>query len=163
MKIIGIDPGYAISGFGVIDYIGNSFKTIDYGVVRTPSQMDMPNRLKILYDSYIELFNMHKPNAVAIEELFFNTNSKTIITVSQARGIHILAAVNQQLEIYEYTPLQVKQGIVGYGRADKKQMQEMVKVILNLEKIPKPDDAADALAVAICHAHSSKFKDSFRL
>ena len=106
---------------------------------------------------------MHKQNSVDIEELFFNTNSKTIITVSQARGIHILAAVNQQLEIYEYTPLQVKQGIVGYGRADKKQMQEMVKVILNLEKIPKPDDAADALAVAICHAHSSKFKDSFRL
>ncbi len=163
MRIVGIDPGYALSGFGVIEYTGNRFKTLDYGVVRTSSDMEMPKRLKILYDTYMKLLNIYQPQAVAIEELFFFKNSKTIITVGQARGIHILAAVNQQIDVFEYTPLQVKQGLVGYGRADKRQVQEMVKVILNLKKIPKPDDAADALAVAVCHAHSLRFKDSFRV
>jgi crossover junction endodeoxyribonuclease RuvC len=163
MRIMGIDPGYAISGFGVIDYTGNSFKVVDYGVVTTESSLSMPERLKILYDSYTQLLDIHKPEAVAIEELFFNKNSKTVIAVGQARGVHILAAVNKAINIYEYTPLQIKQGIVGYGRAEKRQVQEMTKVMLNLATIPKPDDAADALAVAICHAHSLKFKNLFKL
>jgi crossover junction endodeoxyribonuclease RuvC len=163
MRIMGIDPGYAISGFGVIDYNGNSFKVVDYGVVTTESSLSMPERLKILYDSYMQLLEIHKPDAVAIEELFFNKNSKTVIAVGQARGVHILAAVNKSINIYEYTPLQIKQGIVGYGRAEKRQVQEMTKIMLNLSTIPKPDDAADALAVAICHAHSLKFKNLFKL
>jgi len=163
MIIFGIDPGYAISGFGVIDYTGNKFKILDYGVVTTKSDMPMPIRLKILYDSYTELLTQYKPDAVAIEELFFNKNSKTVIAVGQARGVHILAAIKQDISLYEYTPLQIKQAIVGYGRAQKKQVQEMTKILLNLREIPKPDDAADALAIAICHAHSLKFKDSFKI
>ncbi len=163
MIIVGIDPGYAISGYGVLQYVGNRFKVLDYGVFRTPSKQKMGDRLKTIYDGYTQLFHTYHPDAVAIEELFFNKNSKTIITVGQARGVHILAAANAHIPIYEYTPLQVKQGLVGYGRADKKQMQEMVKIILNLKEIPKPDDAADALAVAVCHGHSLKFKESFRL
>lgn len=163
MIIAGIDPGYAISGFGILDYTGNKFTVLDYGVVTTKSDMPMATRLQILYDSYMELFEMHKPDAVAIEELFFNKNVKTVIAVAQARGVHILAAVNKDIPIFEYTPLQVKQGIVGYGRAQKKQVQEMTKVMLNLKSIPKPDDAADALAIAINHAHSLRFQDSFKL
>lgn len=163
MKIFGIDPGYAISGFGIIEFTGNKFKVLDYGVVTTKSDMPMPLRLKVLFDSYTELFTLHKPDAVAVEELFFNKNSKTVINVGQARGVHILTAVNQGIPLYEYTPLQVKQALVGYGRAQKKQVQEMTKIMLNLKVIPKPDDAADALAIAICHAHSLKYKDSFKI
>ena len=163
MIIFGIDPGLAISGYGVISYIGNKFELIKYGTVETSSSLSFPNRLKILYDAYTELFELYKPEAVAIEELFFNKNVKTAITVGQARGIHLLAAVNKSIPLYEYTPLQIKQGIVGYGRAEKRQIQQMVKIILNLEEKPKPDDAADGLAVAICHAHSLKYADHFKL
>ncbi len=163
MLIFGMDPGLAISGYGVIDYVGNKFKMLEYGTVETESDIDFPTRLKIIYDSYIKLFEKYKPDAVSIEELFFNKNVKTAISVGQARGVHILAAVNSQIPIYEYTPLQIKQGIVGYGRAQKRQIQEMVKIILKLDKIPKPDDAADGLAVAICHAHSLKYAKNFKL
>ncbi len=163
MIIVGLDPGIAILGYGVIEYKGNSFKVIDYGAIETKAHETFPVRLKILYDELSELLDKFRPEAVAIEELFFNKNAKTAIKVGQARGVQVLAAVNKGIELFEYTPLQVKQGVVGYGRAGKKQVQEMVKLLLNLNTVPKPDDVADALAVAICHAHSSNFKDTFRM
>lgn len=163
MIIFGIDPGIAIVGYGVVEYIGNKFKVLDYGAITTEPKHSFPTRLKLVYDELTELLEKHKPDAVAIEELFFNKNVKTAITVGQARGVQLLAAVNQGIELYEYTPLQVKQGVVGYGRAEKKQVQEMVKLILNLRQVPKPDDVADALAVAICHAHSGSFKEQFKV
>jgi len=161
--VFGIDPGIAIVGYGVIEYNGNKFNVLDYGAVQTSNSYSFPTRLKIIYDEISLLMEKFKPDALAIEELFFNKNVKTAITVGQARGVQVLAAVNKGIEIYEYTPLQVKQGVVGYGRADKRQIQEMVKILLNLDKIPKPDDVADALAVAICHAHSGNFRDLFKM
>ncbi len=155
MKILGIDPGFAIVGYGVIDHEGNRFKTIEYGAVTTAAGEDMFLRFKKIYDGVTEIIERTKPEAMAIEELFFNSNQKTAINVAQARGIILLAAMNLNIPIFEYTPLQVKQAVVGYGRADKGQVQQMVKALLNLEKVPKPDDTADALAIAICHAHSS--------
>ncbi|PAB60885.1 crossover junction endodeoxyribonuclease RuvC [Anaeromicrobium sediminis] len=163
MRILGIDPGIAIVGYGIIDYVGNKFKTVDYGAITTDSKMKTSKRLKVIYDSLQELIQVHKPDVIAIEELFFNKNVKTALIVGHARGVCILAGENFNLNIFEYTPLQVKQGIVGYGRAEKKQVQIMVKTLLNLKSVPKPDDVADALAVAICHAHSGKFGDLFSL
>lgn len=163
MIIFGIDPGLAISGFGVVNYIGNKFDVLEYGAIITDSSDEFPDRLKKLYDGYTELFNRYKPDAIAIEELFYNKNVKTAIMVAQARGVHILAAVNKAIPLYEYTPLQIKQGIVGYGRAEKHQVQEMVKIILKLEQIPQPDDVADGLAAAICHAHSLKHAVNFKI
>lgn len=163
MIIFGIDPGLAISGYGVLKYIGNKFEVLDYGAVITDSCEEFPKRLKKIYDSYIRLFNLYKPDAVAIEELFYNKNVKTAIAIAEARGVHLLAAENNCIPLYEYTPLQIKQGIVGYGRAEKKQVQEMVKVILHLESVPKPDDVADGLAAAICHAHSLKYASNFKI
>lgn len=163
MVILGIDPGFAIMGYGIIHYAGNRFKPIHYGAITTPSTMTTDQRLKEIYENLWEVLEIYKPDAVAIEELFFNTNAKTAIMVGQARGVAIVAAANKGIPIYEYTPLQVKQGVVGYGRADKTQVQQMIKALLNLEKIPKPDDVADALAVAVCHAHSGKFNDLFKL
>lgn len=154
MRILGIDPGYAIVGVGVVDYIGNHFKTVYYGAITTNAGEVMFDRLKVLYDELCEVIDIYKPDAMAIEELFFNNNQKTAISVAQARGVLLLAARNKEVPIFEYTPLQVKQAVVGYGRADKGQVQQMVKALLNLEKIPKPDDTADALAIAVCHAHS---------
>lgn len=155
MRILGIDPGYAILGFGVIEMTGNRFKVIDYGAVTTEAGMEMPDRLKILYNSLMEIIMRHEPDVASVEELFFNTNAKTAILVGQARGVAVLACANSGLEIAEYTPLQIKQALVGYGRAEKKQVQTMVKTILNLKEIPKPDDTADALAAAVCHGHSA--------
>lgn len=163
MIIFGIDPGIAIVGYGVVEYKGNSFKTITHGVITTEPKYTFPERLKMVYDELTALLDKHNPDCVAIEELFFNKNVKTAITVGQARGVQVLAAINKGTEIYEYTPLQVKQGVVGYGRAEKRQVQEMVKIILGLKDIPKPDDAADALAVAICHAHSGNQRDLFKV
>lgn len=163
MIILGMDPGLAISGYGVVEYIGNKFKMLEYGAVITEPSMEFPDRLKHIYDSYLELFDKYRPEAIAIEELFYNKNVKTAIAVAQARGVHLLAARYKNIPMYEYTPLQVKQGIVGYGRAEKKQIQEMVKLILKLDEIPKPDDAADGLALAICHAHSLKFAEDFKI
>lgn len=163
MIIFGIDPGLAISGYGIIKYIGNKFEVIDYGAITTESCEEFPKRLKKLYDGYTSLFEIYKPDAVAIEELFYNKNAKTAIAIAEARGVHLLAAENNSIPLYEYTPLQIKQGIVGYGRAEKKQIQEMVKIILNLECVPKPDDVADGLAAAICHAHSLKFAQQFKI
>ena len=155
MRILGIDPGYAILGFGVIEMTGNRFKVIDYGAVTTEAGLEMPDRLKILYNSLMEIIMRHEPDVASVEELFFNTNAKTAILVGQARGVAVLACANSGLEIAEYTPLQIKQALVGYGRAEKKQVQTMVKTILNLKEIPKPDDTADALAAAVCHGHSA--------
>lgn len=155
MIILGIDPGYAIVGWGVIDYTANRFKVLDYGAVLTMAGTPFNERLEAVYDGVNEIINKYQPQAMAIEKLFYNTNAKTVIDVAQARGVINLAAVKNGVEIFEYTPLQVKQSVVGYGRAEKKQVQEMTRVILKLEKIPKPDDTADALAMAICHAHAS--------
>jgi crossover junction endodeoxyribonuclease RuvC len=163
MIIFGIDPGIAIVGYGIIEYQGNKFNVIDYGAILTGPEHPFPKRLKMVYDELNELLLKYKPDAIAIEELFFNKNAKTAIKVGQARGVQILAAMNNGIDIYEYTPLQVKQGVVGYGRAEKKQIQEMVKLLLNLKKVPKPDDVADALAVAICHAHSGNFREMFKM
>jgi len=163
MIIFGIDPGLAISGYGIVNYIGNKFEVLDYGAVITNSCEEFPSRLKTIFDSYTELFEKYKPEAVSIEELFYNKNVKTAIAVAQARGVHLLAAVNKGIPLYEYTPLQIKQGIVGYGRAEKRQVQEMVKIILKLDEIPKPDDVADGLAAAICHAHSLKYANNFKI
>lgn len=155
MIIVGIDPGYAIVGYGVIDYTGSKFTTIKYGACITEAKTDFNVRLKIIYDDMDFLFQKYKPSAMAIEKLFFTTNAKTAIDVAQARGVILLAAIKNDIPVYEYTPLQVKQAVVGYGKAIKKQVMEMTRILLNLEKIPKPDDAADALAVAVCHAHSA--------
>ena len=154
MRILGVDPGYAIVGVGCIDYEGNRFKTVEYGAITTEANEDMFDRLKIIYDEMCQWISRVKPDAFAVEELFFHSNQKTAIYVAQARGALVLAAKNHNVPIYEYTPLQVKQAVVGYGRAEKKQVQQMTKAILNLSEIPKPDDTADALAIAVCHAHS---------
>ena len=155
MIILGIDPGIATVGFGVVDFTNNKFKTIDYGAVITKPGIPFPRRLEQVYDGITQLCIKYRPDAMSVEELFFNTNVKTAIAVGHARGVIILAAKKSLVSVYEYTPLQVKQAVVGYGRAEKKQVQEMVKVILNLTSVPKPDDTADALALAICHAHST--------
>ena len=156
MIILGIDPGLATIGFGVIKHDRSKFTTIDHGAIITPPHTPVHERLKMIYEGIQGLVKIYNPDDMAIEELFYNTNQKTIISVCEARGVILLCAHQNRLNISEYTPLQVKQSVVGYGRAEKKQVQTMVKNILNLEKIPKPDDAADALAIAICHAHSKK-------
>ncbi len=155
MVILGIDPGYAIVGCGVVRYEKNNFSLIGYGAITTDKDMPFNKRLKKIYDDLKELLDKFKPDAVSIERLYFNTNQKTAIDVAQARGAIVLAIEEKGIPIYEYTPLQVKQSIVGYGRAEKVQVQEMTRMFLRLDKIPKPDDAADALALAICHGHSS--------
>ncbi|NLJ78393.1 MAG: crossover junction endodeoxyribonuclease RuvC [Tissierellia bacterium] len=163
MIIFGIDPGLAIVGYGIIQYDGNRYRAIDYGCIRTGAEIQFSKRLKIIYDELSSIIDKYKPDDLAIEELFFNKNAKTALKVGQARGVEILSAVNRGIEVYEYTPLQVKQAVAGYGRADKKQVQEMVKILLNLRELPRPDDAADALAVAICHSSCLKFKDMFKM
>lgn len=163
MRILGLDPGLAILGFGLIDTNGNKFKLVDYGIINTEPDLTFPERLKLLYDDLDFLIKRYQPDEVSIEELFFYRNVTTAIKVAQARGVQVLCCLNNKIPIYEYTPLQVKQAIVGYGRATKNQVQEMVRIILNLEKVPKPDDVADALAVAITHGSSIKFKESFRM
>ena len=155
MRILGIDPGYAILGYGIVEMKGNHFQVCGYGAVTTEASMDMTDRLKCLYSSLTEIIAEYEPEVASIEELFFNTNTKTAIMVGQARGVAILACANSGMEIAEYTPLQIKQALVGNGRAEKKQVQYMVKTILNLKVVPKPDDTADALAAAICHGHSA--------
>lgn len=154
MIILGIDPGYAIVGVGVIEYVGNKFRVIDYFAITTEAHAPFEERLKTIFDKMEDTISVYKPDFMAIEELFFNDNAKTAIAVGQARGVILLSAVKHNIEIFEYTPLQVKQAVVGYGRADKKQVQQMTKAILNLTSVPKPDDVADALAIAVCHAHS---------
>ena len=155
MTVLGIDPGYAIVGCGVVEHKDNKFRMIEYGAITTQAHTPFNERLEKIYDEADALLNKYKIDAVAMEKLFFNTNQKTAIDVAQARGVLVLAAQKHGVPVFEYTPLQVKQSVVGYGRAEKKQVQEMTRIMLNLEKIPKPDDAADALAMAICHCHSA--------
>jgi len=152
--ILGIDPGYAIVGFGVIRHDGIRSHHVIHGAIRTESHEEMNDRLVSIYEDMNTLLDTYKPDAVAIEQLFFNTNTTTAIHVAQARGVILLAAAQRHIPVAEYTPLQVKQAVVGYGRAEKKQVMEMTRILLHLEKIPKPDDAADALAIALCHATS---------
>ncbi|MEI8338638.1 crossover junction endodeoxyribonuclease RuvC [bacterium] len=152
MRIIGIDPGTGILGFGVIDYEKGQSKLVDAGVIRTPANQDNAIRLETIYDELSSIIKETKPDHMSVEKLFFAQNVTTAMAVSQARGVVLLCARQSKLEIFEYTPLQIKQAITGYGRADKKQIQEMVKAILGLKTIPKPDDAADALAAAITHS-----------
>ncbi|MDX1765590.1 MAG: crossover junction endodeoxyribonuclease RuvC [Candidatus Saccharimonadales bacterium] len=154
MKILGIDPGTAITGFGVIESDGQKHKLIDAGVIRTPAKQADELRLETIFDDLAELIKSHKPDHCAVEQLFFAQNVTTAMAVSQARGVILLAIIKAGLDHSEYTPLQIKQALTGYGRADKRQIQEMVRVMLGLKSVPKPDDAADALAVAITHANS---------
>ena len=153
--ILGIDPGYAIVGWGVIEYSGSRFRTLGYGSIQTPAGLPIVDRLEMIYRGMNEIIEKYKPDGMAVEELFFNTNTTTAIAVAEARGIILLAARLCGVEIGEYTPLQVKQAVVGYGRAEKKQVISMVTSLLGLKEPPKPDDTADALAVAVCHAHSA--------
>ena len=155
MIILGIDPGYAIVGYGIIEYKNNSFKTISYGAVTTEAGTPFCDRLEKIYNDLTEIINKFHPEALSIEKLFFNTNTTTAIDVAQARGVILLTAQHAKIPVYEYTPLQVKQAVTGYGRAEKRQVMEMTKALLGLQKVPKPDDTADALAMAICHAHTS--------
>lgn len=163
MIILGVDPGIAILGYGLVKYEANKFTIIDYGAVTTEADIPMSQRLARIYDELVCLLEKYKPDVFAVEELFFNKNIKTALTVGHARGVAVLAGTKMGIPVYEYTPLQVKQAVVGYGRADKKQIQQMVKVLLNLRAVPKPDDVADALAVAICHGNSSNFSELFKL
>ncbi|MEG0168105.1 MAG: crossover junction endodeoxyribonuclease RuvC [Ruthenibacterium sp.] len=158
MRILGIDPGYAIVGFGTLDYTANRFTTLQYGAITTQAHTAFEDRLCEVYDDMTQLLENIKPDALAIETLFFQSNQKTVMAVAEARGVILLAACKAQVPIFEYTPLQVKQSVSGYGKATKKQVQEMTKTILRLDKIPKPDDTADALAMAICHAYSYRSK-----
>ena len=155
MVILGIDPGFAIIGWGAVEYAHGCFNVLGYGAITTDAKTPFPERLQIIYNDMCYLFEKYKPDVMSMEKLFYNSNQKTVIDVAQARGVITLAAQMYQKEIFEYTPLQVKQSVTGYGRAEKKQVMEMTKSILNLNEIPKPDDTADALAMAICHGHSS--------
>ncbi len=155
MIILGIDPGYAIVGFGVIGYAKNKFSVFEYGAVTTPAHTKTESRLIEIYEGIGELCDKFHPDAISIEELFFNSNAKTAVNVCQARGVILLAAARRGIPIFEYTPLQIKQSVTGYGRAEKHQVISMVTTLLGLSSPPKPDDTADALAAAICHAYSS--------
>lgn len=163
MRILGLDPGLAILGFGIIDEEGNKLKLVDYGIINSEPDITFPERLKLLYDDLDFLINRYKPEIVAVEELFYNRNATTAIKVAQARGVQVLCCQQHGLPLYEFTPLQVKQTITGYGRADKKQVQLMVKNLLNMDHMPQPDDAADAIAIAICLSFAGRFKDQYRM
>ncbi len=155
MRILGIDPGYAIVGFGIVDYDASRFKTIDYGAVTTMAGDRFSLRLKTVFEDISQIMDSYKPDVVSMEKIYFQNNQKTAIDVAQARGVILLAAAQRGIEVYEYTPLEVKKAVTGYGQAVKKQVQEMTKRLLNLKEIPKPDDTADALAMTVCHAHTS--------
>ncbi len=152
MRILGIDPGTGILGFGVIDVVKGKSQLVDAGVIRTPVKEDDAIRLETIFNELTDIIAQNKLEVMSVEKLFFAQNVSTAMTVAQARGVVLLAGKQAGLEIFEYTPLQIKQALTGYGRADKKQIQEMVRVILNLKEVPKPDDCADALAAAITHS-----------
>jgi len=155
MLVLGIDPGTAITGYGLVMGEGDDLTLLAYGAITTPSDRSLPERLQRIYRELTALIEDLQPTAVAVEELFFSKNVRTALSVGQARGVALLAAANAGLPIHEYTPLQVKQAIAGYGRATKDQVQQMVRMLLGLDSVPQPDDAADAIAVAICHIHSA--------
>ena len=161
MIILGIDPGLAIVGYGVIEAQKGAFRPIDCGVINTPKSDTVPIRLNKIYDGMLSLIEKYKPDCIAIEELFFNTNITTGINVAQARGVVLLACQQKGLKMYEYTPLQIKQALTGYGKAEKRQIQFMVARLLNLKAVPKPDDAADGLAVALTHGQTARMGGLF--
>ena len=163
MIVLGIDPGYALMGWGVIEVNGSRMRLIDYGCVETQAGTPMQHRLRTLQLGLRNLVNIYKPDDVAFEELFFARNVTTALMVGAARGVAIIAATEYTENLYEYTPMQIKQAVTGYGKADKKQVQQMVKLLLHLDSIPRPDDAADAIACAICHAQAGAAKEQFRM
>ena len=154
MRILGIDPGYGITGFGVVEAQRNEFRLLRYGAITTPAGADFSARLEMIYEDMRELLKMSQPEAVAIEELFFGQNVTTGIGVAQSRGVILLSIRQAGVPVFQYKPMQVKQAVVGYGNATKPQVRDMTRRLLHLEKIPKPDDAADAIAIALCHARS---------
>ena len=156
MRVLGVDPGLAITGYGVVEEVGGDLQSLAFGVIRTPSDHALPTRLQSIYQAVRALATKWKPEAAAVEELFFSTNVRTAMSVGQARGVTLLALADASLRVAEYTPLSIKQAVTGYGKADKAQMQDMVRLLLALPEVPRPDDAADALAVAICHIHSAR-------
>lgn len=158
MRVIGIDPGTAITGWGVVEGEGDNLVMVACGVITTAAGTPLPERLQTIYRELTEIAKRWQPEASAIEELFFSKNAKTALAVGHGRGAAMLALANAGLPIVEYKPLEVKQAITGHGGADKLQMQQMVKLLLSLEDVPRPDDAADALAVAICHLHSARLR-----
>lgn len=153
-RIIGVDPGYATIGYGVVDYEGSRFNTVEYGAIQTSPKLPFEHRLGQIYNELTAVLQRTKPRAMALEKLFFGNNKTTGIDVAQARGVIQLCAFQNMLEVAQYTPAQVKQAVVGYGNAEKNQVMQMVRLLLGLSAIPRPDDTADALAVAICHAHT---------
>lgn len=156
MRVLGIDPGTAITGYGVVEETEGELKALGYGVIRTPSTQSLPARLQSIYREIAALAAEWEPQAAAVEELFFSSNARTAMAVGQARGVALLALAEAGLDVTEYSPLRIKQAITGYGSAGKAQMQDMVRVLLGLAETPRPDDAADALAIAICHLHSAR-------
>jgi crossover junction endodeoxyribonuclease RuvC len=162
MRVIGLDPGTATTGYGVIEGDIEALLLVEYGAIVTPAGVPMPERLALIYNRLNELLARHDLGALSVEKLFFNRNVTTALTVGQARGVMLLAAHQAHIPVFEYTPLEVKQALVGYGRATKDQMQQMVRMILRLDKVPHPDDAADALANAICHVQSAKMRELLR-
>lgn len=158
MVILGIDPGVAIVGYGVVECVSGRFRCLEYGCITTAAHQLLEHRLTEIYDGMTELIKRHKPDCMSVEELFFNNNQKTAVDVAQARGVILLAANKQGLPIYEYTPLQVKSAVVGYGRAEKQQVMYMVRQYLHMSETPRPDDAADAIALAICHGSNAMHK-----
>jgi crossover junction endodeoxyribonuclease RuvC len=162
MLVLGIDPGTAITGYGLVKGEDDSLTLVDYGAITTSSDRPLPERLQRIYRELTALIQDRQPTAVAVEELFFSKNVRTALSVGQARGVALLVSANAGLPIHEYTPLQVKQAIAGYGRATKDQVQQMVRMLLALDSVPQPDDAADAIAVAICHIHSAKLTAMLR-
>lgn len=155
MRVLGIDPGYAIVGWGVVEYVGNRFAPVGYGAVVTEKDTPFEQRLVEIYEGVLDICKRYKPEALSIEKLYYQHNQTTVIGVAEARGVILLAAAQCGVPIYEYTPMQVKQAVVGYGLAEKRQVMDMVKRLLKLKAVPRPDDAADALAIAICHARSA--------
>ena len=158
MRVLGIDPGSIITGYGIVEKNGRDLKTIKWGAIRTKSNQSFPEKLKKIYDDLSEIIKTYEPSTAAIENIFFAKNAKSALILGQVRGATILASINSGLKTAEYTPLEIKQSVTGYGRADKAQMQIMVTKLLCLKETPKPFDASDALAVAICHLHSAAFK-----
>ncbi len=158
IRVLGLDPGTATTGYGVVEESANVLGLIAYGTILTPADMPMPQRLRLIFLRVTELLGKFQPQAMSVEKLFFNRNVTTALSVGQARGVALLAAANAELPVFEYTPLEVKQAITGYGRATKDQIQQMVRMLLQLDHIPKPDDAADALAIAICHIQSAQMR-----
>lgn len=153
MRVVGVDPGVAITGYGIIDFEGRNYNVVEYNYIKTEPNKPLAERLRVIYRNLMAVFQQFKPDQLAVEELFFNKNVRTVMAVGQARGVALLAAANANLTVYEYTPLQVKQTLVGYGRAEKKQIEYMVKVLLKLPETRWPDDVTDALAVAVCHVN----------